>query len=126
MYNKIYIKHIYNTYIIRFTYVTLVFSSLVFILNVLEELKFFSNYDDVGIGLPVLLTILNFPSVLFEIFIGEGGTSKLFLGTRNGPRSKIIFEKEVSTFEHKPILSRNLPLDRVMSSFGPIPPSLQN
>ena len=68
MYNKIYIKHIYNTYIIRFTYVTLVFSSLVFILNVLEELKFFSNNDEIGIGLPVLLTLLNFPSILFEIF----------------------------------------------------------
>ena len=68
MYNKIYIKHIYNTYIIRFTYVTLVFSSLVFILNVLEELKFFSGNDEIGIGLPVLLTLLNFPSILFEIF----------------------------------------------------------
>ena len=68
MYNKIYIKHIYNIYIIRFIYITLVFSSLIFVLNVLEELKFFSNNDDVGIGLPILLTILNFPSILFEIF----------------------------------------------------------
>ena len=68
MYNKIYIKHIYNIYIIRFIYITLVFSSLIFILNVLEELKFFSNNDEIGIGLPILLTILNFPSILFEIF----------------------------------------------------------
>ena len=68
MYNKIYVKHIYNIYIIRFIYITLVFSSLIFILNVLEELKFFSNNDEIGIGLPILLTILNFPSILFEIF----------------------------------------------------------
>ena len=68
MYNKIYIKHIYNVYLIRFIYVTFVFSSLIFVLNILEELKFFSNNNEIGIGLPILLTLLNFPSILFEIF----------------------------------------------------------
>ncbi len=68
MYNKIYIKHIYNIFIIRFIYITLVFSSLIFVLGILEELKFFSSNDETGIGTPILLTILNFPSILFEIF----------------------------------------------------------
>ena len=40
MYNKIYLKHIYNIYISRFIIVTIVFSSLVFVLNILEEIKF--------------------------------------------------------------------------------------
>ncbi len=68
MYNKIYLRHIYNIYLSRFFYVTIIFSSLIFILNILEELKFFSNVDSVGIGYPLLLTLLNLPSILFEIF----------------------------------------------------------
>tara|TARA_B100001123_G_C15256887_1_gene1005056 strand:- start:368 stop:1453 length:1086 start_codon:yes stop_codon:yes gene_type:complete len=68
MYNKIYLKHIYNIYISRFIIVTLVFSSLIFVLNILEEIKFFNNSDDIGIGFPILLTILNLPSILYEIF----------------------------------------------------------
>ena len=68
MYNKIYVKHLYYIYLTRLGYVTLIFSSLIFIMNILEELKFFSDNNEIGIGYPVLLTILNLPSVLFEIF----------------------------------------------------------
>ena len=68
MYNKIYVKHIYNVYLTRLAYVTLIFSSLIFIMNILEELKFFSDNSQIGIGYPILLTILNLPSILFEIF----------------------------------------------------------
>ena len=60
MINKIYSKHIYKVYLIRFTYITLIFSSLIFVMNILEELKFFSEHDDVGIGFPIFLTILKF------------------------------------------------------------------
>ena len=68
MYNKIYLKHIYNIYISRFIIVTIVFSSLVFVLNILEEIKFFSDTEDVGVAFPIFLTILNLPSILYEIF----------------------------------------------------------
>ena len=68
MYNKIYLKHIYSVYLSRFFYITIIFSSLIFVMNILEEIKFFSNNDNVGIGYPILLTLLNLPSVLFEIF----------------------------------------------------------
>tara|TARA_B100000029_G_scaffold86291_1_gene76571 strand:+ start:2234 stop:3226 length:993 start_codon:yes stop_codon:yes gene_type:complete len=37
-------------------------------MNILEEVKFFSNTQEIGIGYPILLTILNLPSILFEIF----------------------------------------------------------
>tara|TARA_B100001250_G_scaffold407818_1_gene429208 strand:+ start:1795 stop:2880 length:1086 start_codon:yes stop_codon:yes gene_type:complete len=68
MYNKVYVKHIYEVYFSRLILITIVFASLIFIMNILEELKFFSKTDTVGIGYPILLTILNLPSILFEIF----------------------------------------------------------
>ena len=68
MINKIYAKHLYSTFFHRFILITLIFSSLIFILNIFEELKFFNDHDNIGIGYPILLTILNLPSILFEIF----------------------------------------------------------
>ena len=68
MYNKIFIKHIYNVFLTRFLFITLIFSSLIFIMNILEEIKFFSDDNQVGVGFPIFLTILNLPSILFEIF----------------------------------------------------------
>ena len=68
MLNKIYIKHIFNVYIERLVYITLIFASLIFIMNILEEFKFFSDNNEIGIGIPIFLTILNLPSILFEIF----------------------------------------------------------
>ena len=68
MYNKIIIRHIYNVFLSRFLLITLIFSSLIFIMNILEELKFFSDNNEIGIGFPILLTTLNLPSILFEIF----------------------------------------------------------
>ena len=67
MINKIYAKHLYSTFFNRFILITLIFSSLIFVLNILEELKFFNDHDNIGIGYPILLTILNLPSILFEI-----------------------------------------------------------
>ena len=68
MLNKIYIKHIYNIYFTRLMYISLIFCSLIFIMNILEELKFFDQYSEIGLGVPILLTVLNLPSILFEIF----------------------------------------------------------
>ncbi len=68
MLNKIYLKHIYSVFIFRFIFTTLIFSSLIFVLNILEELKFFSQKGDGAIGFTILLTFLNLPSILFEIF----------------------------------------------------------
>ena len=47
MYNKIYVKHLYYIYLTRLGYVTLIFSSLIFIMNILEELKFFSDNNEI-------------------------------------------------------------------------------
>ena len=66
MLNKIYAKHIYKVYLVRFAYI-----SLIFIFNFYNEIlegKIFSEIEDVGVGLPIFLTILNLPSILFQIF----------------------------------------------------------
>ena len=67
MYNKIYIKHLYNIYLSRFALIT-----LIFIVNIYSKyfrrIKFFNNNESIGIGYPIILTILNLPSILFEIF----------------------------------------------------------
>ena len=111
MINKIYSRHIYKVYLIRFTYITLIFSSLIFVMNILEELKFFSEYDDVGIGFPIFLTILNLPSILFEIFpfiilittqfffIKFQNNSEILIFKNNGINNiKIIFHLSLLVF----------------------------
>ena len=44
-----------------------IFASLTFILNILEEIKFFNELN-LSIYYPLLFTLLNLPSILFEIF----------------------------------------------------------
>jgi len=46
---------------------SLVFLSLAFILNIFEEINFFKDLE-VSITLPIFLTFLNIPSVIFDIF----------------------------------------------------------
>ena len=64
---KIYKTYILKSYLYYFFIVSLIFCLLSFFLNILEEIVFFEKYN-VGIYYPVLLTFLNTPSVLFEIF----------------------------------------------------------
>ncbi len=47
--------------------VSLVFLLLIFIINIFEEVNFFKDFD-IGIYKPILLTALNIPSTLYEIF----------------------------------------------------------
>ena len=64
---KKYQLYISEIFIKNLFLISLVFLGLTFILNFFEELKFFENYD-VGIKYPILLTFLNSPSILFELF----------------------------------------------------------
>jgi len=47
--------------------ISLVFFSLIFILNIFEEINFFKT-KEINIFFPILLTFLNIPSVIFDIF----------------------------------------------------------
>ena len=64
---KKYHHYIVRTYFYNFLVISAIFLSIGFILNFFEELKFFDNYE-VGVYYPILLTLLNTPSILFELF----------------------------------------------------------
>ena len=64
---KKYQKYLITTYFYHFIIISLVFLSLSFILNFFEELKFFDDYE-VDAYYPILLALLNTPSILFELF----------------------------------------------------------
>ena len=62
-----YKKYISKKFLICFGKVTFVFSTVVIVMNLLEEINFFKDNEGVVL-LPIFLTILNMPSVLFELF----------------------------------------------------------
>ena len=64
---KTYIKFLTFIFFKSFFYVTLIMLSLVFILNMLSELEFFKEID-IGVDFTLFLSLLNSPSMIFEIF----------------------------------------------------------
>ena len=64
---KIYKYYILKSYLYYFFTVSLIFFTLSFFLNILQEIVFLEKFN-VGIFYPLLLTFLNTPSLLFEIF----------------------------------------------------------
>jgi len=64
---KVYHKYIIKSFLIKFIKVSLIFLSLVYILGILEEINFFKDIDS-SFYFPYLLTFLNAPITLFEIF----------------------------------------------------------
>ena len=64
---KVYQNYISKQFLLTFVKTVFIFFALAFILNIFEEINFFKDLD-VPIGLPIFLTFLNIPSILFEIF----------------------------------------------------------
>ncbi len=64
---KVYQNYISKQFLFTFVKTVFVFFTLAFILNIFEEINFFKDLN-VSIGLPIFLTFLNIPSILFEIF----------------------------------------------------------
>ena len=62
-----YKKYIFKKFIFSLSKVTVVFTSVIIIMNLFEEISFFKDNDQF-ILLPIYLTLLNVPSILFEIF----------------------------------------------------------
>ena len=64
---KIYQKYIVQKFLVKFFLISLVFFCLTLILGILEEISFLKNTNS-SIFLPYILTFLNAPITLFEIF----------------------------------------------------------
>ena len=64
---KTYIKFLINIFLKSFFYVLLIIFCLVFIINLLTELEFFKDIN-ISIFYPIYLSLLNSPSMIFEIF----------------------------------------------------------
>ena len=64
---KTYIKFLCSIFLKSFFYVLVVMFSLVFVLNILSELEFFKEID-IGTNFTLLLSLLNSPSMIFEMF----------------------------------------------------------
>ena len=63
---KSYHKHLLKNYLDSLLQVSIVFFSLIFILNIFEEVSFFRETSS-SFSYPLFITLLNTPSVFFEI-----------------------------------------------------------
>ena len=64
---KTYQKYLIKTFLFMLFQISLVFFSLVLILNIFEEINYFKELDTSFIY-PIILTFLNSPSILYSIF----------------------------------------------------------
>ena len=64
---KVYQNYISKQFLFTFIKTVFIFVTLAFILNIFEEINFFKDLD-VSMGVPIFLTFLNIPSIIFEIF----------------------------------------------------------
>ena len=90
---KTYIKFLTKIFLKSFFYVLLILFSLVFLLNILTELEFFKDLD-VGIYLTLLLSLINSPAMIFEMF------PFIFLITTQLFFIKIFYNKEIDIFKY--------------------------
>tara|TARA_B100001564_G_C20655551_1_gene679022 strand:+ start:605 stop:1687 length:1083 start_codon:yes stop_codon:yes gene_type:complete len=90
---KVYQKYIIKEFLSILLKITFIFFALGFIMGVLEELNFFSEYK-VGYYFPILLVLLNIPSLLYEIapFIFLLSSQFLFI--------KLMDKEELITFKN--------------------------
>ena len=64
---KKYQKYLYLLFIKKFLLISFIFLSIVILINIFEEIRFSEKYNIV-ISHTVYLSLLNAPSMLFEIF----------------------------------------------------------
>ncbi len=96
---KIYKSYILKSYLNYFLIVSLIFTLLSFFLNILEEIVFFEKYD-VGALYPVIVTFLNTPSILFEIFpfIFLISSQLFFINFRDNEELNLLKIKGIDNF----------------------------
>ena len=90
---KTYQTYIIKNYLTILLKISLIFLSLTMILNVFEEINFFKD-SEVSIAIILTLTIINAPSILYEIF------PFIFLITSQFFFIKIMDQKELSVYKN--------------------------
>ncbi len=90
---KVYHTYLSKNFLLTLLKTFLVFLSLAFILNIFEEMNFFKDYD-VSITLPIFLTLLNIPSIIFDIF------PFIFLITAQFTFIKLMDQNEIIVFKN--------------------------
>ena len=106
---KIYIKFFTLIFLKSLLYVVSVMFSLIFILNLLTELEFFKEIE-VASGFPILLSLLNSPSMIFEMlpFIFLITTQLFFI--------KLFNNNEIEIFKYSGL--KNISILRIFSSIA--------
>ncbi len=63
-----YKRYIVSKFLTSLLKISLIFCSIILIMNLFEEINFFKDVENQNLSMPLFLTIINLPSVLFEIF----------------------------------------------------------
>ncbi len=103
---KTYTKFLITGFIKSFLNVFFVMTSLVFILNILKEIEFFST-KEVNSFYPIYLSIMNSPSIIFEMFpfIFLIGTQFFFI--------KLFNNDEINIFKYSGL--KNIKIIKILS-----------
>ena len=106
---KTYIKFLVISFLKSFFNIFLVMLSLVFILNILQEIEFFSN-KDVGSFYPIYLSLMSTPSIIFEMFpfIFLISTQFLFI--------KLFSNNEINIFKYSGL--KNIKIIIILSTLA--------
>jgi len=103
---KTYTKFLVTGFVKSFINVFFVMMSLVFILNILKEIEFFSD-KDVNSIYPIYLSLMSSPSVIFEMFpfIFLIGTQFFFI--------KLFTNDEINIFKYSGL--KNMQIIKILS-----------
>ena len=103
---KTYIYFLCLTFLKSFVNIFLIILSLVFILNILKEIEFFSN-TDVSVLYPIYLSLMNTPSLIFEMF------PFIFLISTQFFFIKLLNNNEINIFKYSGL--NNLKIINILS-----------
>lgn len=103
---KIYIKFISTIFLKSFLNIFLIMFSLVFVLNILKEIEFLNN-TDVNLAYPIYLSLLNSPSIVFEMF------PFIFLISTQFFFIKLLNNDEINIFKYSGL--KNLQMLKILS-----------
>ena len=107
---RVYIKFIIYSFLKSFLYVSIIVFGLVLILNLLTEIEFFKNIE-VGYYFPVYVSLLNSPSLVFEMFpfIFLVSTQVLFIN--------LLKNDQITIFKYSGLKNSNIRNILIFSSF---------